>query len=284
VFGELKIVPAADLGEMGPQQGQATNFNWKWHYSAPGLLIWLALILALIVPKANHNPRILWILVPLVILNLAWLVFKKLSGMPSSSASQFEMLIQSMVIGIAVLWLTANYLEKLGGVARFFIAFGMVLIVAGLGTLSYFSGFSMQSHLFAILFATMTLALLLAMTVSSLLCRRRYRPGRFMLWLGLWILLGSVLAFGVTYALFILAIGPGSSRPDLSQIILSMVMPGVIFAVFLYMLILPFMLLGFAHPFFRRRFCACLGLHLAPDALASQARENAEVASFREEN
>jgi hypothetical protein len=257
---------------MGPQQGEAVSFDWKWYYSASGMLIWLVLILAIVVPKANHDLRILLILVPLVVVNLLWLAFKKLSGMPSASASQFDTLFQSMVIGIAVLWLTADYLEKLGGTVRFFFSFGAVVIVASLGALSYYSGFSTDTFLFSILFAVMTLALLLAMTLSSLLCRKRYRPGRFMLWLGLWGLVGSILAVGVSYMVFALAPRARSSWPDLFQIILAIVLPGVIFAVFLYVLNLPFMILVFTHPFFRRRFCACLGLKPVSAITGSEAR------------
>jgi len=83
------------------------------------------------------------------------------------------MFFQSMVIGIAAPWLTPDYLERLGGAVRFFFSFGTVVTVASLGTLSYCSGFSRDTFLFSILFVAMTLALLLAMTVSSLLCRKR---------------------------------------------------------------------------------------------------------------
>ena len=65
-------MPFANLGDAGPQQGEAVNFNWKWSYSAPGLVIWLALILALVLPKANRDLRILLIFIPLVIVNLLW--------------------------------------------------------------------------------------------------------------------------------------------------------------------------------------------------------------------
>ena len=55
---------------MGLQQGEAASFKWRWHYSAARLAIWLVLILALVIPKANRDIRILLILVPLVIVNL----------------------------------------------------------------------------------------------------------------------------------------------------------------------------------------------------------------------
>ena len=70
-------MPSANLGETGPQRGEAAIFDWKWSYSAPGLAIWLALILALVLPKANRDRRILLILIPLVVANLLWLAFKR---------------------------------------------------------------------------------------------------------------------------------------------------------------------------------------------------------------
>lgn len=270
MFGQLRIVPSADLGQMGPQQGEAASFNWKWYYSASGFVIWLALILAVVIPKANHSLHVLWIFVPLVILNLLYLAFKQISNASSSSAVQFDTLFQSMVIGIAVLWLTANYLEKLGGAVRFFFSFGTVVIITSLGTLSY-AGFSRDTFLFLVLFAVITLALLIAIAVSSILCRRRYKPGRFMLWLGLWILVGSILAVSVFYTVLILATGTEPSWSDFPQMILMLAVPGLIFGVFLYVLNLPFMILGFAHPFFRERFCVCLRLKSIPATAESEA-------------
>ena len=284
MFGELKIVPSGDLGEIGQHEGQATTFDWKWYYSAVGLLIWLVLTVATLVPKANHNRHVLWILVPLVILNLAWLVFKKLMGIPSSTASQFDAMFQSMVVGTASLWLMAGYLNKLSSVVRFLVSFAIVLIVVGLGMLSYHDIPATALSLFAILLVLLIGVLLVSMIASGLLCRRRYKPFRFMLWLALWILVGGVAVFCFTYVIFILAIVPGSSRPHLSQLILSILMPGVIFAAFLYAINLPFMVLGFVHPFFRERLCACLGLQTAPSGPPSQVHtgESIEVTASGE--
>ena len=266
MFGPLKIVPSADLGRIGPQQGETTSYNWKWYYSASGLIIWLALILAVVIPKANHNLQVLWIVVPLVVANLLWLAFKQASDMPSRVAAFYDTLFQSMVISITVLWLTANHFRKLVGGARFFFSFGTVLIVASLGTLPYYTGFSRDTFLFSVLFVIITLALLLAMTLSSILCRKQYKPGYFMLWLALWTLIGSIVAISICYAVSIfysvLITGTGTRPPwsDLPRLILQLAIPGLIFGLLVYMLNLPYMILGFAHHFFRERFCTCLGL------------------------
>ena len=245
---------------MGPQQGEAADCNWKWHYSAPGFAIWLVLILAAALPKANHNVQVLWIFVPLVVVNLLWLAFKKASDMPSTVAIYYDTLFQSMVIGLAVLWLVSNYPKKLSGAARFFFAFGIVLTVESLGTLPYYIAYSRDTFMFSVLFVVITLALLLAMTLSGILCRKRYAPGRFMLWLALWILLECILSISVFHIAIRLTISSIPSWSYLLQVLLSAIITGSIFGLLVYMLNLPFMILGFAHPFFRKRYCLCLGL------------------------
>jgi len=270
VFGELRIVPSADLGEMGSQQDRAASFNWKWHYSAAGSLIWLALILVLLVPKANHNPHVLWILVPLVVVNLAWLAFKKLSGMPSSSASQFDTVFHSAAVGVAALWLVASYFRRFGGFVRFLMCFGTLVTVGCLSILSYSIEFSRETPLFLALLFLLALALLGAITLSRRLCGGKYRPVRFMLWLALWILLGSSVAL---VGFIIVGSMIMSGGPRFSEAILILVVGGSILGLCLYVLNLPFMILGFAHPFFRERFCACLGLKSVPGDLAKPRAE-----------
>jgi len=261
----LKIVPSAatDLGDLGSQQGQAASFDWKWYYSAAGSLVWLALIVALLVPKANHNLHVLWILVPLAIVNLAWLAFKKLSGMPSPVASQFDAVFHSMAVGIAGLWLIANYFDRFGGFVRFLMSFGILVAVACLGVLSYPIELSNETAVLLALLVLMALTMLVAITLSQRLCGGKYRPVRFMLWLALLTLLGSsvaMLGFIVVGSIIM------SGGPDLSEGILIVVLGGSTLGLCFYVLNFPFMILGFTNPFFRERFFACLRLKpiLAP--------------------
>jgi hypothetical protein len=258
---------------VGPQHGEAVNFDWKWSYSAPGFVIWLVLILAIVLPKANHNPRILLIFVPLVLVNLFWLVLKKVSGMPSSSASQFDTVFYSMAVGIAVLWLVANYFERFGGFVRFLLSFITVVAVAALGTLSYSTEFSNEMVLFLAFFGFLTITILCATTAAGKLCHWKYRPPRFMLWMAVWMLLVSLIT---TFGFFIVgtAITSSGPGPDVLKAILMLTLVGLIFGLFLYVLNLPFMILGFANPFFRERFCACLCPKSMP---TTEARSNTNL-------
>jgi len=270
VFGELKIVPsaAADLGELGPHQGQGTSYDWKWYYSASGLFIWLALILAFVVPKANHDLHILWILVPLAIVNLLWLAFKKLSGMPSSAALQFDTAFRSAAVGVTVLWLVANYAGRFAGFVRFLLFFGILMVVTSLGILSYSTEFSNETTVFLAVFVFTAVTLLVAMTLSQRFCGGTYRPVRFMLWLVLWTVLASWVAMvGFVVAVSIIT----SSWPGFPEGIWIVVLGGLMFAAHLYVLNFPFMILSFVNPFFRERLFAGLHLKLMPVPAGSDA-------------
>ncbi|MHC4325296.1 MAG: hypothetical protein ACYSUX_13615, partial [Planctomycetota bacterium] len=241
---------------------EAASFNWKWYYSAPGLVIWLILIAVLVLLKSNRNFNALFIFIPVLALSLLWWLFIKIIPMPSLGVHQFATIFQSMMIGIAVLWLTANNIEKFGNFVKFLLSMVTVVVVAGFGTLSYSTRLSNQTILFIALFVFMTFAVLMAITLSRRFCGKRYNPVRFMLWLVLWMLLFGIFA---TLGYFVIGSIILSSWPsDLRSVLLQVTVIGLIFGLFLYLLNLPFMILGFVNPFFRERFCACLRLKPVP--------------------
>ncbi len=231
-----------------------------------GLAIWLALILALVLPKANRDVRVLLILLPLVIVNLLWWLFLRFAGMNTTDAQEFSLIFNSTAVGVTVLWLIAHYFVRFGSAVRLLLSFGMMTLIAGLNTLSYAAESSNEMALFSALFVFMALTMLAAITLSRRLCGGKYRPVRFMLWLALWTLLGSMFA---TFGFLIVVSMITSLGPDLSEAILMFTLAGLIFGLCLYVLNLPFMVLGFVSPFFRERFCGCLRLESIPAAVTS---------------
>lgn len=263
MFGQLKIVPSADIGQLGPHEGETAGFNWKWYYSAARWIIWLALILAFVAPKANHNIQALWVLVPLGIVNILWCFFMESAHMNSTDALQFGIIFHSMAVAVAVLWLIMHYFKGFGGVIRFLLSFTTVVIIAGLGTLAYSTEISTEMAFFLILFTLMTFTMLIAITLSRRFCGETYRPICFLL-----LLVPSILLVGLvtSSAFFLIGYIIFSSGPNSVLEILIFICFGLFFGLFLYMLNLPFLILGFVHPFFRERFCACLRLKPVPVA------------------
>jgi hypothetical protein len=267
VFGQLRIVPSADLGDMGPQQGVTTNFDWKWYHSAGKWIIWLALILAFVVPKTNRDIRILLILIPLTIVNLFWWIFIQNVRTNSTDAFEFGIIFNSLAVGVTVLWLVAQYFKNYGGAVRFLLSFLTIVIVAALGTLAHSSKFSTEMVLFWTLFVFMAFVILISITLSRRFCKGTYRPVRFLLWLALWMLLGALVGTSGFIIIGSVFLSKGS---DPFEIILVLLLGGSMFGLFLYAINLPFLILGFVHPFFRERFCACL--RLAPNAGPAEPR------------
>lgn len=112
--------------------------------------------------------------------------------------------------------------------------------------------------IFPVLLATLLLTIL---TITARRCRGDYSPVRFMLRLGLWTTIwGLVVAFGY----FIIVTLSFEMRIDDIKILAWIGLAGLILGVFLYLLNLPFMILGFTSPFFRERLQRCLGLPLIP--------------------
>jgi len=259
VFGSLRIVPSADLGGVGPAQGQASVYNWSWTYSAQGLLLWLVLALAIVLPKSNRDRRILWILVPVLVSAACWTVFKRIIGATSSDAYPLDALMYSVLVGLAVLWLVAPGLSRTRGMARFLGALGILAAVAYVACLSYGIGLARGMRALVIMPIVLGLALLVAMAGAAWQGRRRGGPVRFMLTLAVWTVAGG-LAVLCGYFLVMTGLASRLSGEDLMRVLPQVLLMGLILGAFLYVLNLPFMVLGFTSPFFRERLYACLGL------------------------
>jgi hypothetical protein len=185
----------------------------------------------------------------------------KFAGMNSTDEQEFSIVFNSMAVSVTVLWLIANLFTSFGGVIRFLLSFGTIVIVTGLGILSYLTEPSKETDMFLSLFVFIALTMLIAVSLSNRFCGGKYRPVRFMLWLAIWMLLVSVIA---TFGFIIIGSIIMSTRLEFSAAMLMFALAGLIFGLFLYMLNLPFMILGFTHPFFRERLCACLRLKPMP--------------------
>jgi len=137
---------------------------------------------------------------------------------------------------------------------------GTVVLVAGCGLLSYSAELSNESALFMVFFVFLAAIFLTALAVTRAVCGRRYGPKRFMLWLALWTLVAGMPG---TVGFFIsghLIMSSGLSVIRLSEFLVAIFVVGPIFGLGLYLLNLPFMVVGFANPLFRDRLCGCLGI------------------------
>jgi hypothetical protein len=257
VAGELRIVPTQDIGELGPSQGQATVFPWKWYYGAQGLLVWAVLGLAMVIPKANRDRRVLLILIPAAVAVAAWSLFARALHMPSSQQYQFDWLVDSLVVAIAVLWLLAPGLGRLPVAGRFLCSLFLMCAVAVVGVVSSFASSSPEAVILPIFFGLFAMLLLLSLTAAVQQCKKRYGPFRFLLRLAAWIVIGAVaLVYGY---IVVVSLSSGTPLPR-AQLFASFGLIGLGLGASLFLCTLPYMVLGLASPFYRDRMQACLGL------------------------
>lgn len=258
----MKIIPSADIGELGPKEVTAVVYNWRWYYSIPGLTLWVVLIAAFIFIKANRNPQALLVLVPLLILNLLWLAFKKVMVFGSADIEMFGMVFNSLVVGITVLWLFAHKLGNRNRFVTFLLALALMAVLSLVGAISYCGlTFSQQTGGEVIILAMLALAMLLGFVLAGWQCRNHYSGLRFVLYLALWtvaVCLASTLVF---YPIvFIIQQVP----VPISTVLLVALIAGLAFGAFLYVIVFPFMILALWSSFFRERFFACLPLEPMP--------------------
>jgi hypothetical protein len=253
-------VPSQDLGDLGPKEGAPAIYNWKWYHSTPRLALWVLLVLAIVLVKANRNARALLILVPLLVVNLLWLGLRKVVGFPSSSIAAFDQLIVSLTLSITVLWLLAHKLDKGNRFVTFLLAFGVMAALGLLAAVSY-SGleFTKETVMLAILFAVLAVAMLVPFALAGWSCRRRYTGVVFMLWLLVWTVAAGVATVLAYVAIVVIVATISGFSPHFSISMLAPVLvTGVVVGLCLYVIDVPYMLLVLCTPFFRERFYACL--------------------------
>ena len=258
----MKIVPSQDLGNLGSRDGAAVIYNWKWYYSVPTLVLWVMLVLAIVLVKANRNPSALLILVPLLITNLLWSIFKKVVGFPSTQAEIFNMLFYSLTAGIAILWLLGHKLGNRSRFVTFLLALAIMAVVGLAGAISYAGlEFSRQTVSVLFLLAILVFAMLLGFVLTGWWCRKRYRPVSFMLWLAVWIVAANLVGMLVVYSI---VFSVQRVSVSISALLIQVPLAGTIFGIYLYVIVFPYMVLALRSSFFRKRFFACLHLKSMP--------------------
>jgi hypothetical protein len=255
----LRIVASARIDGAGPFTSQPVFFHWPWYWHLPHLAPWVLLALAIAGPRRNRHCEALLIFVPMLVLGLLWQTVTKTTGLPSATAMQFSFLIEFLMAGMALLWLNADWLGRRGGLARFAGSLGMVLVAGLVVVLSYAGTFVGGQDAMLLFFTTLlAVVLLVSLTLTRRLVRRRYRPVPFLLWLVAWCLLCSLVAITAFTAVTMLMNPSGTY--SLQHIAKEIIVPSLVLGSGVYVINLPYLLLMFRSSFFRRRFQVWLGV------------------------
>jgi len=261
----LKIVASQDIGEMGLKEVKPVIYDWNWYYNIPGLALWVVLLGAIVLVKANHNPHALLIALPLLAVNLLWLGFVKLLNFPSIARAQYDPLFVSSTVSIAVLWLLAHKLGNRNRFVTFLLALIIMIVVGFVGQVSYNSigELSYQTTLFFMFQSLAYFAVLVAFVLTAFICHKLFYHGLlFSLLLGFWTVIISIIAI-LTFVVVMFGF-EGRLPRNVTDILLQVLVMGLVTGLLLYAINLSFMILALSSPFYRERFYACLRLKSMP--------------------
>jgi hypothetical protein len=251
-------VASAHVGGAGPFEGEPALYHWPWYWNLPGLGPWLLLALGIVLPRTNRDPRTLLIFIPMLVLAFLWQRVAGRMGITSANQLMFSFLIEFLAVGAGLLWLNADKLAKYRGVVRCAASLGMLLLAdaAAIGAWSRtFPGNIRELLVFTLLTGVVMLA---SLGLTRRLARRRYHPLRFALWLATWSVLGSLIT--IVAIAGILALTTSFAIDNLQTAFIQVVVPGLALGLCLGAIHLPYLLLMFTSPFFRRRFQIWLGV------------------------
>jgi hypothetical protein len=268
VFGELRIQVTSELSGLGANEGLPVVYSVPFTNLLPLVLPWLA-VLALFALKPNRSIHAWWVWLPLggvygLAMGLPWLLerlFEFQLGLHASLAS-------CQVFGLAALWLLS---ACLGGKHRLLAFLGMLISLAAFSALALaqteWTDWMFDSELFWPVFSYICLMMTcwvlvyaLALSLTGWCCRRQFRPVPFLLWLVLWLSLGSLGGAALMAAYSLTHGGEVGGR----DFVLGL---GIQISVN-FLTLCPFLILSFASSFYRERLKRMLNMADATPAPA----------------
>ncbi len=261
--GELKIVPSNNLGALGPTKGEPTLYTWHWYYCVPGMALWIVLVLAMGVPRANRTPGVLLILVPVLGVYVVWLGVARLLPFGASDNEVFAMMVLSLAVGTASLWLVGHRFADGSWLKMLIGALAVAVGVAFVGTLSFGFGLGGETAQFVFLVSILTAAVVLGYALAGWMLRGRYRPFRLIVLLSLGTIAVSVVGMFLLFAVWSALSGEWPSM--LVQILIYLLIAGLVMGTCVTLISLSFVLIGLRSRLFRPRLLACLRLQSATE-------------------
>jgi peptidoglycan/LPS O-acetylase OafA/YrhL len=246
--GNLAIVTSSDLGGLGPRAGVPVGYNWALPSLAPLLLPWLV-ILGLLTLKPNRCAAAWWIWLPAGFL-AAFTLAPPLILPPG--ANFFLDVVAAMAAGLAAVWLLANYLRRQH---RFITFLCILLAMAGFSALAFVSqqsgSFTIETLQAGIVLAAGVVVSSAALSLGGLVCRGRCRVIGLYGWL---LILLAVLWLVIAAPFFVVALVATGGRMGWNVFFIFVLLLAVVH----FAMLLPFLILSSASPFYRERLKALL--------------------------
>ncbi len=193
------------------------------------------------------------ILAPIALLGIIYSAVMNILHISSGSTVQLNALFTILVVGFSLIWLLA---ERIGNRNRFITFLLANLTYFGfLGVNLLIAGFSKDIINISYLAAISIPAIILAFIIAALNSPKQFNSARFSIYTGA-ALFSSLL---IIFSLVIFVFYPIPNRPIISWITELLVASSSASLIY-YAGLLPFLVLLFANPFWRKRFEAVTGI------------------------
>ncbi len=268
----MSVVGHIDLGGLGANESEPFLIEWHWYYhlqAYPNVAPWGLIGVLLVLVRANRNWRAWTILIPFVVLGEVvsrWI--EPLFATLFVGFGNYGLAFQWLVISWTALWLVAPWLAKCRPPAAFALA---LILATAIGLGEYFGIYQNRGFGQPLTgYLAWVLALVTAVGLTAISCRKSYSPGRFLLWLVPWLTaaaMGCVIGEHIVVSSWISGAGRG---PGLLESMPELILLSLCIAAILYLLNLPYMCLAFYVGPYRERFQNVL--HLPADPLRTTTR------------
>jgi hypothetical protein len=212
------------------------------------------MVLGLLSLRSNRTAQAWWIWLPLgCLIGLNHAAWPMLGLVPSEALDLVGLPLDAFAFGLASVWLLAEPLQQR---LRFLVFLKMLAALAGISAVLLVIRLDWETPFEAILSLVLlglgSLVATIGFTLAGWFTRGGYRPAGLALWLAVLVAAGW-LVISTPFFLLNLAAGAEAAWLDLLQVIL-------VFTGITWSAMLPFLLLAFAHPFYRKRLKALLHL------------------------
>jgi len=173
--------------------------------------------------------------------------------MGSGSTVQLNVMFTIMVLGFSMVWLLT---ERIGNRNRFVTSLLATLIYFGfLGVNLLSSGFGKDMIAIASLAAISISAIIFAFIIAALNSPKPFNISRFIIYIGAALFSVLLIIFSIVMFVFY----PAQNMPVKTRII-ELLIASFFSSLIYYAGLLPFLILLFSNPFWRKRFEAVLGI------------------------
>jgi hypothetical protein len=209
--------------------------------------------LAFVALKENRTPQAAWILAPIALLATVYSAVMNILQMDSGGTVQLNVMFTIMVLGFSMVWLLA---ERIGNRNRFVTFLLATLIYFGfLGVNLLSGGFGKDMIAIASLAAISIPAIIFAFIIAALNSTKPFDTVRFIIYIGAALFCVLLIIFSIIMFTFY----PSQHMPVKTQI--TEVLIATFYSSLIYYAgLLPFLILLFSNPFWRKRFEAVLGI------------------------